>query len=287
MGQSDSEPNLMAFAPLSHRRATPLRPRRAASFGHTLHGAELETASANVPGPLTLDRDPRECIDMFLYRPSISPAPFVFGVLMLLNATGCDQVWSEWKKEIEERPEIGQSVPDQDQDQLPDAFDCDPQDPKVNREALRPCELDGDQIGQERCVFGVWSACTELPAQDCQEGEEQERGCERCGVQTQVCVEGKWVDQGECRDQKTCNPGETQRNFSGAAMSCGSALQVTSTCNEQCEFDSTEIVAFAGCREDQCCDGMNCDSAPFRTGCTPMPERMETIARDNEIVYPE
>lgn len=216
-----------------------------------------------------------------------SSAPLAIGLLMLVNSTGCDQVWSNWKEELEKRPEIGQVAPDQDKDQLPDAFDCDPTNPEVHKEAVRPCALNEQETGETRCFFGVWSACTELPQPTCQDGEEQERSCERCGVQTQSCVDGEWVDQGECRDQKYCEPGESYELFSGAALSCGSGLKVTMLCNDQCEYDADETIAFAGCREDECCNGKDCYSAPFQTGCIPMPERIASIAGDNEIVYPE
>lgn len=210
-------------------------------------------------------------------------------LVLSLGASGCDQLWEEWKEQTENLPAADLLAPDADGDRLPDDFDCAPDDPAVNKTARRNCTLPSGEEGEQLCYYGVWSSCAEVPDQDCSAGETREVGCELCGVQTEECVDGEWEAQGECRDQKACEPGETFDHSVRATMTCGSAIRLTFTCNDRCEWgdDYSKKEVFAGCQEDQCCDGMNCGSAPFRTGCEPINDRIAHLESEGPIIYPE
>lgn len=213
---------------------------------------------------------------------------FFCALFVSVSATGCDQLWEEWIEQSDNLPGAEVLAPDSDADLLPDAFDCAPEDPEVHKSARKACTLPSGKKGETVCSYGAWGSCTEIPNQGCQADETREVGCERCGVQTERCEEGKWVAQGECREQKACEPGETYEHGVRATMTCGSGMVITFSCNDRCEWGSkpTKSVVYAGCQADQCCNGMSCFSAPFRQGCTPIQDMISHLDGET-VIYPK
>lgn len=210
-------------------------------------------------------------------------------LVLSLGTTGCDQLWDQWIEETEGLPGVDALAPDADGDKLPDDFDCAPDDAAVTKTATRECTLASGEKGEQSCYYGMWGSCDEVPVEGCQAGETREVNCGLCGQQTEQCVSGEWVAQGECSDQGVCEPGERSEHLTGAAMSCGSAVQYYIVCTDSCQWSEElqDKKVIAGCRRDQCCDGMNCIDMPSSRWCIPMPERMKGLESEGPIIYPE
>lgn len=204
---------------------------------------------------------------------------------MLLASTGCDQIWNDVLDGAGNATNDPGAFKDQDHDMVPDCFDCAPKDPSVHKHATRACRLESGVTGEQSCLLGDWGTCEPSSNAECVQGESREVACVRCGVQTEVCVDGQWSAQGECREQGVCEAGETTEIVSVGHYSCSTGIRTVMACDNECKsMNPVAQTVMAGCREDQCCDGRNCDDAPFRMGCTPMTEVAEAYGIEN-IVY--
>lgn len=119
---------------------------------------------------------------------------------------------------------------DADMDGVDATTDCDDADPAIGRVAERSCSS-ACGAGVERCANGRWDECTAPTACDCNDGDPPRTiPCERCGTQRQVCMGGRWVDDGVCASGE-CSPGET-RSGGVCGDRCGTLMQV-------CQMDCT------------------------------------------------
>jgi hypothetical protein len=91
---------------------------------------------------------------------------------------------------------------------------------------------------------------------ECSPGQEERRGCTRCGTETRVCgADCRWGGWGSCQDQGECSRGESAGcgggfDCSGCASGC-----CTTTCCRDCNDN---------CRWEWVCD-MPCVDEPYCT----------------------
>lgn len=130
----------------------------------------------------------------------------------------------------------GRCVRDADGDGVPADRDCDDDDPTVGSTAQRACLSDCGS-GLERCEEGVWGQCDAPTDCDCENpGDQRTVSCPMCGTQTQLCVDGRWVNEGECIGVGECAAGDTEMVEEPCGL-CGEGKQLRSrTCDSSCQW---------------------------------------------------
>jgi hypothetical protein len=127
----------------------------------------------------------------------------------------------------------GECVPaeDADGDGIDGTRDCDDSDPSIGTMAERACEGPCGP-GVERCTEGVWAACTAPATCDCEpDAAPRELPCGNCGVQRQVCSEGRWENDGTCTGAGPCSPGDIDTG--GSCGNCGTQRR---SCGLDCSW---------------------------------------------------
>ncbi|NIR59730.1 MAG: hypothetical protein GWO02_09505, partial [Gammaproteobacteria bacterium] len=137
---------------------------------------------------------------------------------------------------------------DEDGDGVSAALDCDDLDPALGQNATLPCDSDCG-AGTERCMGGVWNACTAPTDCACSPTDEPRTvPCERCGEQRQVCIGGVWQDDGACMAMGACEPGET-RTGESCADGCGTEIE---SCTTSCEWGAAACMGACVCGDGTC-----------------------------------
>jgi hypothetical protein len=132
-----------------------------------------------------------------------------------------------------ERCVAGTCVPpsDDDRDGIDGRIDCDDHDPTVGAIAERSCEGPCGS-GVQRCEDGVWEGCSAPTDCTCEPGAPARMiPCERCGVQRQICVAGRWQNDGPCTGSGPCSPGDI-----GTGGACGNCGVERRTCGMDCSW---------------------------------------------------
>ncbi len=114
--------------------------------------------------------------------------------------------------------------------------------PKEVREAVRNCdgETDEDLVrdcsnecddGLQKCIDGVWQACTATDACSClQESAKDIQVCGNCGERERTCVSGTWSNWSACVEYGDCIPGYIGTR---SCDNCGRDMRV---CGADCRF---------------------------------------------------
>ena len=131
----------------------------------------------------------------------------------------------------------GRCVPtasDGDHDGVPTAADCDDTNAGIGGIAERACSS-ACGPGVEQCMDGLWMPCSAPAACDCHDGDAPRMlACGNCGMQTQVCTAGRWVNSGACTGERDCMPGSMDV---GAA--CGMCGHQVRTCQLDCTWGAS------------------------------------------------
>ena len=151
---------------------------------------------------------------------------------------------------------VCRTIDDTDDDGVPDTLDCDPMDASVGTMAEHLCTGACGE-GLERCTDGVWTECSAPTSCDCEPGAPPRMiACERCGMQRQTCIEGRWTNDGGCTAMGACSPGEV-----GMGSGCGNCGVERRTCGMDCSWG-----AWACEGEGECAAGaMQSESASCGT----------------------
>lgn len=162
------------------------------------------------------------------------------------------------------------SADDGDQDGIPVERDCDDTDASIGTRDERRCRS-ACASGVERCEDGTWSACDAPTDCDCTSGDTRMTACPMCGLQRQRCVDGVWMDEGECTGGGACTAGTTGMETKPCGL-CSEGIQTrTRTCSDSCEWSEwTEWSECTG-QTAQCPPGLDetetqaCGACGFQT----------------------
>lgn len=136
------------------------------------------------------------------------------------------------------------------------------------------------------------SSCEDktAPSRPCEEGQQRVHTCEKCGTQSQICEQGRWIDQGDCEEQRVCEPGELWINDRHGRFDCGPTM-IIMRCDVDCYPKATDDLPYAvlvsACQPENCCGGadgarvacLDPDNLPQGGFCRTPPPNKDAIGR--------
>lgn len=129
--------------------------------------------------------------------------------------------------------------------------------------ALGACEGQGECSAGDFAACGgnsyhecsdtcTWGACNPVT---CVPGTSDSEVCGTCGTRNRTCVKGEWSAFGNCTNQGTCEPNDTQACGNQGTQTCNVSCQWSNCTGQVCDGSPVELCGNCGFRSRTCNNG--------------------------------